>query len=67
MLECPHFAEDIICILALNLHAQEHTHTHTLPSGRVTLQAMSQVRENIRGMKLVTKGLCLPPSSLLRI
>lgn len=29
MLKCPHFAEDIICILALNLqHVQEHTHTH---------------------------------------
>ncbi|KAF3846596.1 hypothetical protein F7725_003674 [Dissostichus mawsoni] len=31
------------------------------------MQAMSQVRENMRGMKLETKGLCRPPSSLLRI
>lgn len=41
--------------------------THTLSAGRVTLQAMSQVRENMTGMKLVTNGLCRPPSSLLRI
>lgn len=45
---------------------RRRAHTQTLSAGRVTLQAMSQVRENMTGMKLVTNGLCLPPSSLLR-
>lgn len=42
--------------------------THrTFSGGRITRQAMSQVRENMIGMKWDTKGLWRPPSSLLRM
>lgn len=40
---------------------------HTFPGGKMIRQAMSQVRENMTGMKWDTKGLWRPPSSFVRM